>query len=93
VVCQGSPTAVRRVAGADISVDRIEKRGTGAVVLLSYPELEVVETTTVEMGPDRPESPSLRSRVSLLYSGEDMNELRERIEQLTARVSHVLVRL
>jgi deoxyribonuclease V len=37
----------RYIAGVDISVNRWAKTGTGAVVVLSYPELEVVETRVV----------------------------------------------
>jgi len=35
------------IAGVDISVDREAGTGTGAVVVLSYPELELVETKVV----------------------------------------------
>jgi deoxyribonuclease V len=61
VVCRGGPGRVRRVAGVDISVDRIEKRGTGAVVVLSYPELEVVETALAEAPLTFPYVPGLLS--------------------------------
>jgi len=61
VVCQGSPTAVRRVAGVDCSVDRVAKRGTGAVVVLSYPELEVIETAVAEAPLTFPYVPGLLS--------------------------------
>jgi deoxyribonuclease V len=37
----------RYIAGVDISVNRWTKTGTGAVVVLSYPGLEVVETRVV----------------------------------------------
>ncbi len=50
VVRQGGPDDVRRVAGVDISVDRAGGSGTGAVVVLSYPELDVVEAA-VEKAP------------------------------------------
>lgn len=42
------------IAGVDISVDRASATGTGAVVVLSYPELEIVE---VEVVTDRIEFP------------------------------------
>jgi deoxyribonuclease V len=37
----------RLIAGVDISVDRAAGTGTAAVVVLSYPELELVETKVV----------------------------------------------
>jgi len=37
----------RLIAGVDISVDRVAGTGTAAVVVLSYPELELVETKIV----------------------------------------------
>ncbi|MDP2950101.1 MAG: deoxyribonuclease V [Chloroflexota bacterium] len=46
VVLEGSPQDVRTVAGADISISG--GRGRGAVVLLSYPELRVLESQVVE---------------------------------------------
>jgi deoxyribonuclease V len=42
------------IAGVDISVDRVSATGTGAVVVLSYPALEIVE---VEVVTDRIEFP------------------------------------
>jgi deoxyribonuclease V len=42
------------IAGVDISVDRVSGTGTGAVVVLNYPELEIVE---VEVVTDRIEFP------------------------------------
>ncbi|MEX1255174.1 MAG: deoxyribonuclease V [Dehalococcoidia bacterium] len=50
VVRKGRLKNVRRVAGVDISVDRARGLGTGAVVVLSYPELELVEVA-VEQAP------------------------------------------
>ena len=46
VVLEGSPQDVRTVAGADIST--AGGRGRGAVVVLSYPELQVLESQVVE---------------------------------------------
>jgi deoxyribonuclease V len=46
VVLEGAPQDVRVVAGADISVGG--GRGRGAVVLLSYPELQPLEQQVVE---------------------------------------------
>lgn len=51
------PAAVRTVAGADISVEG--KRGRAAVVLLSYPELEVVEQAVAEAEVTFPYIPGL----------------------------------
>jgi len=39
--------APRFIAGVDISVDRWSKAGTGAVVVLSYPDMEIVEAKVV----------------------------------------------
>ncbi len=61
VVRAGELRGVRRVAGVDISVDRVEKRGTGAVVVLSYPELEVVDAAVVEAPLTFPYVPGLLS--------------------------------
>jgi deoxyribonuclease V len=61
VVCEGKLHGVRRIAGVDISVDRVEKRGIGAVVVLSYPELEVVDAAIVEAPLTFPYVPGLLS--------------------------------
>ncbi len=61
VVREGTLNRVRRVAGVDISVDRAEQRGTGAVVVLSYPELEVVEVAVAEAPLTFPYVPGLLS--------------------------------
>jgi len=47
------------IAGVDISVDRIRGVVRGAVVVLSYPELEVAETRVVEGKVDFPYVPGL----------------------------------
>jgi deoxyribonuclease V len=44
---EGKAAGLRHVAGVDISVNRWAKTGTGAVVVLSYPELELVEAEVV----------------------------------------------
>jgi deoxyribonuclease V len=49
------------IAGVDISVDRARGMGRGAVVVLSYPELEVAEVQTVEDTIDFPYVPGLLS--------------------------------
>ena len=61
VVREGEPRDVRRVAGADCSIDRARGRGIGAVVVLSYPELEVVEVAVEETPPTFPYIPGLLS--------------------------------
>lgn len=43
----GEVSSPRLIAGVDISVDREKGTGTGAVVVLSYPELEIVEVKAV----------------------------------------------
>jgi len=54
-------TSPRFIAGVDISVDRIRGVARGAVVLLSYPELRVVETQVVDGKVDFPYVPGLLS--------------------------------
>ena len=57
VVDEGNPIAVRLVAGADIAIDG--DHGLGAVVLLSYPELRVVDAVTVRLSIPFPYIPGL----------------------------------
>jgi len=47
VVREGKLTNPRLIAGVDISVNRWDKTGTGAVVVLDYPSLEIVEVKVV----------------------------------------------
>jgi len=54
-------TSPRYIAGVDISVDRARGMGRGAVVVLSYPELEIAEVQTVEDSIDFPYVPGLLS--------------------------------
>jgi deoxyribonuclease V len=49
------------VAGVDISVNRFNKTGSGAVVVLSYPSLEIVETSVVSDNVTFPYVPGLLS--------------------------------
>ena len=51
----------RLIAGADISVNRVAGVATGAVVVLSYPELELVESSIVEGELELPYIPGLLS--------------------------------
>lgn len=53
--------APRFIAGVDISVNRWTKTGTGAVVILSYPDLEIVEIKTVTDRVSFPYVPGLLS--------------------------------
>ena len=63
VVCRGHPGEVRTVAGVDIAV--LEKgaraRARGAVVVLSYPELELLEQAVVDAEVTFPYVPGLLS--------------------------------
>ncbi len=61
VVLEGAPTHVRYVAGADISVNAAERKGRGAVVVLSYPDLSPVEQSVTEVGLTFPYVPGLLS--------------------------------
>jgi deoxyribonuclease V len=54
----GSPTLV---AGVDISSGRASRMATGAVVVLAYPEMTVVESRVVEQKVDFPYIPGLLS--------------------------------
>ena len=55
------PADVRYIAGLDISVPRREGPAKGAAVVLSYPDLDVVEVRTVEVEPPFPYVPGLLS--------------------------------
>jgi len=61
VVCRGRLTHARRVAGVDIALDKARGRGIGAVVVLSHPELEVVEVAVEEAPLTFPYVPGLLS--------------------------------
>ncbi len=63
VVCSGDPGEVRTVAGVDISVMAKGSRAParGAVVVLRYPELEVLEQAVVEAEVTFPYVPGLLS--------------------------------
>ncbi len=51
----------RYVAGVDISVNRFSKTGTGAVVILRYPDLQIAETQVVTDRIEFPYVPGLLS--------------------------------
>jgi deoxyribonuclease V len=55
------PAQIKLVAGADMSFDRDSERFFGAVVVLSFPELAVVEEATAHHRPTFPYVPGLLS--------------------------------
>jgi deoxyribonuclease V len=61
VVASGDPAGVRFIAGADVAFDRPNRRAAGAVVVLEYPSLDVVERVTVESAVTFPYVPGLLS--------------------------------
>lgn len=63
VIRRGSPSTrrVRLVAGSDVAFDRPHRRAAGAIVVLAYPSLEVVERVTVEAPVAFPYVPGLLS--------------------------------
>ena len=61
-VCRvGSVASPRLIGGVDISVDRWTGTGKGAAVVLSYPDLEIVETAVVTDRIEFPYVPGLLS--------------------------------
>jgi deoxyribonuclease V len=52
---------LRHIAGVDISVSRVKKTATGAIVVLKYPELTVAETRIARGQMDFPYIPGLLS--------------------------------
>ena len=61
VLREGKVTSPRFIAGVDISSPDTQGIATGAVVVLSYPELTVVETEVVKQKPGFPYIPGLLS--------------------------------
>jgi deoxyribonuclease V len=61
VVTRGRLRRVRRIAGVDISIDRSRGTGTGAVVVLSYPALELIDIAVAEVPLTFPYVPGLLS--------------------------------
>jgi deoxyribonuclease V len=57
----GNVTSPRFIAGVDISLNRFNKMGTGAVVVLSYPGLEIAEIQVVTDRVNFPYVPGLLS--------------------------------
>jgi deoxyribonuclease V len=76
------PEPSRRVAGVDCSIHRAEKRGTGAVVVLSYPELEVVEAAVAEAALSFPYVPGLLSFREVPLLREAFRKLRGPVDLL-----------
>ena len=61
IVREGDPAPVRLVAGVDVSAGRLGSRGRAAVVLLSYPDLTIVEVARHETEITFPYVPGLLS--------------------------------
>ena len=82
VVCEGGPGRVRRVAGVDCSVRQSEGLAIGAVVVLSYPALEVVEVAVAEAPLTFPYVPGLLSFREVPVLREAFRQVREPIDLL-----------
>lgn len=61
VLRTGDIQSPRLIAGVDISVNRWAKTGTAAVVVLRYPEMDIVETALVTKNVEFPYVPGLLS--------------------------------
>lgn len=59
ISCEGTMNNPHYIAGVDVSVSRWAKEGTAAVVVLSYPDLELVEVQVVTGRLDFPYVPGL----------------------------------
>ena len=57
----GAPPEVRHVAGVDISAPNAQGSATGAVVVLQFPSLEVLEVSVAQAVPGMPYVPGLLS--------------------------------
>lgn len=84
VVRRGGPRTVRRVAGVDCAVDKARGRATGAVVVLSFPELEVVEIAVEE-------TPLTFPYVPGLLSFREVPVLREAFHRITGPIDLLVV--
>ena len=86
VVAQGDPleAAVRFVAGCDVAFEKARDRAVGAVVVLRYPELDVVERVVVE-------SPIVFPYVPGLLSFRETPLLAQAFEQLEHAPDLVMV--
>ena len=59
IIRSGKAAKLEFIAGADISVNRFAKTGKAAVVVLSYPEMQVIEIQTVTAPIEFPYVPGL----------------------------------
>ncbi len=88
IVREGAPQEVHTVAGADISIPGGRsggpKRGRGAVVVLSYPEMRVLEHQVVETELTFPYIPGL-------LAFREVPVLAEAFQRLTHRPDLLLV--
>lgn len=83
VIRRGEPVEVKLVAGVDISVDSQRRRGKGAVVVLSYPDLQPVEVSVEEADLTFPYVPGL-------LSFRETPVLRPALEKLSRRPELIL---
>ena len=82
VARRGSPQGVRRIAGVDCSMRRGDPLARGAVVVLSYPELEPVEVAVAETELTFPYVPGLLSFREAPVLREAFRKLRGPIDLL-----------
>lgn len=84
VSAQNGLRGVRRVAGADIAIDRAGQRARAAVVILSYPEMALLEKRAVERQLTFPYIPGLLSFREAPAILEAFERLRETPDLLLA---------
>lgn len=84
VVRRGRPAHIGRIAGVDCAIDRRAARGRGAVVVLAYPELAVVEAAVAE-------APLTFPYVPGLLSFREVPILRRAFERISGRIDLLLV--
>lgn len=83
VVAQGGPAEVRTVAGADIAVGGRDARvGRGAVVVLSYPDLRLLEQVVVEAEVTFPYIPGLLAFREVPVLAEAFRQIRQQPDLL-----------
>jgi deoxyribonuclease V len=61
VKTEGNLTSIRRVAGVDVAINKLTGHGRAAVVVMSYPDLQIIETHTFEAPLTMPYIPGLLS--------------------------------
>lgn len=61
VVCSGRPASVNTIAGVDVALNKITHQGRAAVVLLSFPQLQLLEKHIHEEPLTMPYIPGLLS--------------------------------